>query len=281
DNRLDEEQEREVVHEIEREREVERPPQVPAAPHSIDEDVRYFIQTGCIPDGSCVFTAVFDTLSTTSAAFSSQPWSRDVFASRDFTTTVLTADQMDSYIRPVNWILSSTVSGASVLVIVSPFEVNALLPDIRASKRVHLHIYTPRIIKMMKSCDDLRLYAMPSLPARWILHDSDTIIRQLNVFAGQLYFPHQRAYVKLCRFLGIHTTDLEDQDAFEIQSDGFIIPEHRPPAADYPSTFQRSPIPMLKALFTIRCKGMGYLPTHIGKLLGARRLTNEDFEEMT
>ncbi|KAG2078006.1 hypothetical protein BDR04DRAFT_1087703 [Suillus decipiens] len=278
DGHLDEEQEREVVHEIERESEVERPPPVLAAAHSIDEDVRCFIRTGSIPDGSRVFTAVFDTLTTTSAAFSGrQPWPRDVFASRDFVTTVLTEEKTDSYTRPVNWILSSTASGAPVLVIVSPFEVNTLLPDIRASKRVHLHAYTPRVLKMMKSCDDLRLYITPSIPARW--RPDDTLIRQLNVFAGQLYFPHQRAYVKLCRLLGIHTADLKYQGVFEIQSDGFIKPEHRPRTVDSLNTFQQSPIPMLKALFGIRRKGMGYLPTHIGKLLNARWLTSEDFQE--
>ncbi|KAG1796950.1 uncharacterized protein HD556DRAFT_1441127 [Suillus plorans] len=276
DNRTDEEQEREVIQEIEREPEVERPPKVPAATHHINEDVRYFIQTGCIPNGSRAFTAVFDTLTTTSAAFSGcQPWSRDVFASSDFATTVQAADKTDSYIRPVNWILSSNT--APVLVIVSPFEVNGLLFEIRASKQVHLHAYTPRIIKMMKSCDDLRLYVTPSLPARWKPHD--TLIQQLNVFAGQLYFPRHRAYVKLCRFLGIYTADLKDQGTFEIQSDGFIKPEHRPPAANLPNNFQQSPIPMLKAIFGIRRKGMGYLPTHLGKLLVPRQLTTKDFDD--
>ncbi|OAX31198.1 hypothetical protein K503DRAFT_111512 [Rhizopogon vinicolor AM-OR11-026] len=206
----------------------------------------------------------------------SQPWTQDVFAARDFTTTVL-AEKTDSYIRPVNWILSSTASGKPVLVIVSPFEVNALLSNIRASKQVHLHIYTPRVIKMMKSCDDLRLYSVPSLPALWTPHED--LIRQLNIFAGQLYLPHYGAYVNLCRFLGIYTADLRDQGAFEIQNDGFIRPEDRPPAADHPNSFQESPVPVLKAFFSIRCKGLGYLPTHIGKILNARRLTNEDFEE--
>jgi hypothetical protein len=277
DNHLDEEQEREVVHEVEREREVERPPQVPAAIHRIDEDVRRFIRTGYIPNGSCIFTAIFDTLTTTSAASSeSQPWTQGVFASKDFTTTVL-AETTDSYIRPVNWILSSTVSGKQVLVIVSPFEVNTLLSDIRASKQVHLHIYTPRVTKMMKSCDDLRLYNVPSLPALWTPHD--VLVRQLNIFAGQLYLPHYGAYVNLCRFLGIYTADLRDQGVFAVQSDGFIRPEDRPPAADYPNSFQESPVPILEALFSIRRKGLGYLPTHIGKLLSARRLTNEDFED--
>jgi len=281
DNHMDEEQEREVVHELEREREVERPVRVPAATHRIDKDVKIFIRTGCIPNESRMFTPVFDTLVATSAAFlESQPWTQDVLASRDFITTVRLGriGKTDSYIRPVNWILSSTASG--VLVIVSPFEVNALLPDIRASKRVHLHVYTPRVIKMMKSSDDLRLYSVPSLPIRW--RPNEVLVRQLNIFAGQLYFPHRREYVKLSRFLGIYTTDLEDQGVFEVQSDGFIRPQDRPDAADYPDypdSFGQSPIPTLKALFSIRRKGMGYLPTHIGKLLSARPLTNEDFEE--
>jgi hypothetical protein len=274
DNRLDEEQEREVLHEIEREREVERPPHVPAATHHIDEDVRHFIRTGCIPNGSRVFTAIFDTLATTTAASSSsQPWTQNVLASRDFTTTVEVSltDKTDSYIRPVNWILSSTASDMLVLVVVSPFEVNALLPDIRASKRVHLHIYTPRVTRMMKSCDDLRLYSVPSLPVQWT--PQEVLVQQLSIFAGQLYLPNYSAYVELCRFLGIYTADLRDQSTFKVQSDGFIRPED--PAAN---SFQESPVNTLKAIFSIRRKGLGYLPTHIGKLLSARRLNNEDFK---
>ena len=281
DNHIDDEQERETVHEIERERGVQRPPQVPAAIHHVDEDVKTFVQTGCIPEGSNVFTPVFNTLAATSAAFlGSQPWAQGVLASRDFTTTVRVGleDNTDSYIRPVNWILSTNTLSVPVLVIISPFEVNVLLPDIRASKQVYLHVYTPRVIKMMKSCDDLRLYSVPSsLPARW--RPNEILIRELNIFAGQLYFPRRRAYVKLCRFLGMYTADLEDQGAFEVQSDGFIKPKDRPEVAKYLNSFQQSPVPMLKVLFSIRRKGMGYLLTHVGRLLGARRLTNEDFEE--
>ncbi|KAG2116283.1 hypothetical protein DEU56DRAFT_919263 [Suillus clintonianus] len=70
DNRLDEEQVREVVDEAELQREVERPLSVVPANHIIDEDVPYFIRTGCIPKGSGVFTPVFDVLATTSAAIS-------------------------------------------------------------------------------------------------------------------------------------------------------------------------------------------------------------------
>ncbi|KAG2087459.1 uncharacterized protein F5147DRAFT_588110 [Suillus discolor] len=278
DTRLDEEQVREVVNEVELEREVERPLLEKPAKHVVHEDVRSFIQTGCIREGSGVFTPIFDILTTTSVAIpKSQPWTHHVLASRDFATVMHGfSDKTDNYIRPVNWILSSTASGVPVLAIISPFEVNDLLPDIRASTQVHLHLYTPRVIRMMKPCDDLRLYSIPSLPVQWM--PPEALILQLNTFAGQLYFPHYSTYVRLCRFLGIY---IEGQGEFKVQSDGFIRPEDRSsPAANQPDLFEQSPIPMLKALFNIRRKGMGYLPTHIGKMLSARRLTDEDFEEI-
>ncbi|KAG2137071.1 hypothetical protein DEU56DRAFT_912843 [Suillus clintonianus] len=251
ENRLDEEQVREVVNEVELQHEVERPLSVVPANHIIDEDVRYFIRTGCIPKGSGVFTPVFDVLATTSAAISGrQPWTHHVLASKDFTTVLASfSDKTDNYIRPVNWILSSTASGVPVLVIISPFEANAFLPAIWASTQVHLHIYTPRVTRMMKSCDGLQLYSIPLLPTQWVPHE--ILILQLNIFAGQLYFPHHGAYVKLCRFLGIYTADLEGQCAFEVQNDGFIRPEDRPPSVNQPDIFEQSPIPMLKALFSI------------------------------
>lgn len=225
-----------------------------------------------------MFTPIFDLLTTTSAAVSrNQLWTHHILASRDFATVLVGfSDKTDNYIRPVNWILSSIASGVPVLVIISPFEANALLPNIRASMHVHLHIYTPRVISTMKPCDDLRFYSIPSLPVQWM--PLEALILQLNIFAGQLYFPHHSTYVQLCRFLGIYIADVEGQGAFEVQSDGFIRPEDRPPTANQPSLFDQSPIPMLKNLFSIRRKGVGYLPTHIGKLLSAQRLTNEDFE---
>ncbi|KAG8733066.1 hypothetical protein FRC10_000455, partial [Ceratobasidium sp. 414] len=52
DPSMDEEQEREVSHEVERERQIERPPKSQPAAHSVHEDVRRFIQTGSIPTNS-------------------------------------------------------------------------------------------------------------------------------------------------------------------------------------------------------------------------------------
>ncbi|KAG0693315.1 hypothetical protein DFH29DRAFT_1007407 [Suillus ampliporus] len=64
---MDEEQEREVVHEVKRERQVQRPPKVKPAPHVLHADIRYFIETGQIPAGSSVFTQVLTSLVNTTA----------------------------------------------------------------------------------------------------------------------------------------------------------------------------------------------------------------------
>ncbi|KAG2351554.1 hypothetical protein BDR07DRAFT_1072946 [Suillus spraguei] len=64
----------------------------------------------------------------------------------------------------------------------------------------------------------------------------DTLIRQLNVFTGRSYFPCRHAYVKPCPFLEIYATDLKDQGTFETESNGFLRPEHRSPAANLPTT---------------------------------------------
>ncbi|KAG8215417.1 hypothetical protein J3R82DRAFT_9025 [Butyriboletus roseoflavus] len=67
DVNMDEEQEREVIHEIERERQVERPPRVPPAGHSLHQDVIDFIMTGVILTNTTAFRPAFGTLDGTSA----------------------------------------------------------------------------------------------------------------------------------------------------------------------------------------------------------------------
>ncbi|KAG9310853.1 hypothetical protein JVU11DRAFT_8708 [Chiua virens] len=57
---MDEEQEREVVHEVERERQVGRPPKVPPAVHSLHPDVVTFVKTGVLPSGRQAFRPAFD-----------------------------------------------------------------------------------------------------------------------------------------------------------------------------------------------------------------------------
>ncbi|KAG1750383.1 uncharacterized protein EDB91DRAFT_1046110 [Suillus paluster] len=272
---MDEEQEREVFHEVERERRVERPPRVEPAAHALCPDVRRFVETGRIPAGSSAFIQVLSSLVNTTAAFhEGDQWAQDVLVTHDFARTVKIppAQKVDDYLRPVNWVISSGVGRSRVLVVVSPYEANILLPDIRRSHVVHMCIYTPRTTKTMQPCDDLRLYCVPSTPP---LTPSEPLICQLNLFAGQLYFSNYDMYLRTCNFLGLNAPDLGDEDLIA-DSDGFISEENRP-AARASCSFKRSQLSALKELFAMRRKGMGYLPTHLGKMLNGRILTEEDF----
>ncbi|KAG1816742.1 uncharacterized protein BJ212DRAFT_1576933 [Suillus subaureus] len=194
---MDEEQEREVVHEVEKERQVQRPPKVVPAVQDLHADVRRFVKTGRIPTGSPAFIPALSTLVCTTAGFYEGDQKR-----------VNTCG-------PVNWIVSSDVG---VLVVMSPNEVDILLPDIRNSHVVHLCVYTPRTTNTMKACDDLQLYCVPSTPH---LTPSKPLICQLNLFAGQLYFSSYEMYLHTCNFLGLNAPDLGDE-YFIAESDGFI-----------------------------------------------------------
>ncbi|KAH7910980.1 hypothetical protein BJ138DRAFT_1101401 [Hygrophoropsis aurantiaca] len=309
DTGMDEEQEREVAHELEQEHHVEKPPKVSPATHKIHNDVESFVRTGCIPDGSTVFTRIIDTLNRTTAAFAERaPWSPHLLATEDYIQTVRVqrpkADVLDAYIRPVHWVLSTSLS--RVLVLISPFEANHFLPKLRVSQKVRLHMYTPRVTQKMRPCDDLRLYCVPSIPTEpemQVEPPSDLLRLQLNLFAGQLYFSNHETYLQCCAFLGLYAGvqtqnresgsqgagDGDDDAGVEVQCDGFIKPGHRlsyrlqvqNESADslITSSFEKSPLSSVNTLISIRRKGMSYESTHIGKILRAKVLTARDFEE--
>ncbi|KAF8554287.1 hypothetical protein OG21DRAFT_1522569 [Imleria badia] len=281
---MDEEQEREVIHEVEREREVERPPRASPAKHSVSKEVINFVKTGAIPNGSPVFHPVSTTLSST-CAVTNEPnvWSRWVLATEDFCRTIVPAEgsassKMDEFLRPVQWIVSSQTAVRQILIILSPHEVNRLLPDIRKSEHVHLHLYTPRTTKSMTPSDDLRLYTIPPVSVDWV--PPQALVSQLNVFAGQLYLSNHAAYIRLCRFLCVYAQDLQNEEEMVIECDGFIAPEQRcgSLSGQAQRTFQNTPLPFVKVLFGLRRKGMSFAQTHMGKLLYGRLLTDRDFE---
>ncbi|KDQ56356.1 hypothetical protein JAAARDRAFT_132359 [Jaapia argillacea MUCL 33604] len=275
--RTDEEQEREVAHEMEREQQVQRPPKATAAPHKIHRDVDKFVVSGVLPRGSPAFRSPFLPLSGARRAHE-DPWSPRLLATDDFLTSVKTSSiYLNDYLRPVQWIISSSHGGSLVLVIVSPYEANDLLPKIRQYRKVHLHQYTPRVTQAMEPVDDLKLHCIPPTPPSWVAPEP-ILVAQLNLCAGQLYVADYQAYLLLCEFLGIYTPDLQSVDGIQWQGDGFINPEHRRRLTNRTnSPFTHSPLPYLKELIGLRRKGMTYTPTHLGKILHSRFLSPDDF----
>ncbi|KAN0084491.1 hypothetical protein V8E55_007995 [Tylopilus felleus] len=276
---MDEEQEREVNRERERERDVELPPKAMPAEHHLDPAVVTFVETGIIGplDSFGAFLRVFTTFEKNLATPRTRStWSPMILATADFCRTIdpkSTQGTMDQYLRPVQWILSRTTDSDPVLVLLSPFEVNRLLPNIRSSKHVRLHMYAPRTSQRMKPSDNLKLYTIPSLPSDWI--PPWALIDQLNVFAGQLYIRDYESYLRLCHFLDLPTKESPDTPAVRWNQ------------LNVSGSFKRmritflgshSPLPFVKALLAIRSRGRPFAHTHMGRLLNRQFLTENDFK---
>ena len=276
---MEEEQEREVHREREREREVELPPVAKPAEHFLHPDVVSFVKTGVIPQlhYSSAFVPIFTSLEGSSAATpDADVWSPFILATADFCKTIKpesTLGTMDQYLRPVQWILSRHKDRNQLLVLLSPFEADRLMPDIRASECVHLHVYAPRTSQRMKPSDDLRLYSIPPLPSDWT--PPWDLIDQLNVFAGQLYLRDYTSYLRLCRFLGVPTSRTQTPNATAIRRNLFNIPGS---LEEMEITFSGSPLPAVMALLAIRNRGRPFAQTHMGRILQGQTLKEEDFE---
>jgi hypothetical protein len=215
--RMDEEQEREVSHEAEREREVYRPAKAEAIEPSLSKELVRFVKDGTLVKTSKHFLPMLQIV----PELDSTVWSTRLFATADFTNTVegIFKAPLSTYVRPVNWILSSNRGYDTTLVAISPFEANALLPDIRNSKFVRLHVYRARVVQTTRSMSDLEFCAVPPIKpldeqettevdgenevdgqgyAKWMPPPRATV-SQLNLFAGQLYLDDYETYGTLLR----------------------------------------------------------------------------------
>ncbi|KAF8459799.1 hypothetical protein BDZ91DRAFT_851880 [Kalaharituber pfeilii] len=284
-----EEQERELCHEIECERETERPPPAEALKHRVLTQVRQFIETGKLPPASSrreAFIPAFEILSHTAAAehFERGSWPQDLLATADFANTVEKKRNkgIDDYLMPVNWVISSGTD-PSILVILSQWEVNNLLTRIRVSKSVRLHMFVPRATKASPSYNRLDYYTLPPVTpyAPLLISPHDPVIDLLSLFSGQLYFHDYASYERICGFLGLYFKDAPAGKGIVISPDGHVKNPDARRALGMPlSPFERSPLPLLRVLVGLRRKGQSYLATHVGCMLHGRQLREQDVEEV-
>lgn len=273
---LQEEQERELSPEIEAERQVEKPRPAKPMRNIIHTDVRTFVQTGKILFINSAFKPAFRALDKISAAahFDVGQFPRDLLVTSDFANTVELKGnniQSDAYQRPVQWILTTRSSRDKVrMVIISPFEAQGLMNEIKKSSAVILHLYAPRSNLAFQPLDELKLYTVPALPSNWRVPVD--LVLQMNLFAGQLYFRSYDEYKSACEFLGLAWRAM---DGTGIEPDGFIVPS----ALDTDYRFSTSPTKFLQVLLaTVRRDGRGIGKTHWGRVLAGVLLTRDDFE---
>jgi hypothetical protein len=275
--RMAEEQEREVHREIEIiiPTRSKRPPKVQPAQHIIHAEILEFIETGELPKSPTYISPLLAPLNMVRSLESTIEWSPSPLATADFITTVLdsSGEGLTEYLRPVNWILSSGSGKKSTIVVISPYEANELLPVIRESNKVRLHIYAPRVTSSMRSFSDLSFYSIPdSQTEGWSAPEHVRI--EINLFAGQPYFDSVEEYWSVCSLLALW---MAHPKAEYSEVDGFVPPAYR---TGRDSPFARSRIPILKKLMELRRKGTSYHLTHLGQVLNGKPLSEETLWEL-
>ncbi|CAG1959689.1 unnamed protein product [Fusarium graminearum] len=234
---LQEEQERELSPETEQEQQIERPPKVEPENHNLAQPLRTWVS--------------------------------------DVRGTFGQGDDTDLFQRSMQWILAgSTKSGTHNLVVASPYEIEELLPLIRSSSNVALHLYALRINLGFQPLDHLRLYCLSgNMIQSTIPEDSITL---LNLFAGQVYLKSFQDYITVCDSLGLAWTAVDDSVC--LGPDGFIHPNAVRTLVNR-SGFSKSPVQFLKVLMEKIRQNCGTITrTDMGKIFEGVILLKDDFK---
>jgi len=286
DARMHEEQEREVAQEKDEERQIERPPPAKPLEHHLSDDIKHFITAGVIPTPSKgIMPALCSLSQTTLGSFAKQSgadafphiWVTNDFANTTQTTTSKNAASVicDDFLRSIQWVLSSTKEPR--LVLLSPFEANALVDDVRDSPFVTLRVYSPQTSWNMRPFENLRSFMIPHRKS--IPDIPSHVINELNLFAGQLYFASKEIYEETCKMLGLYLRDPPANLNHAIDATGFVRdPSARNKLGLQCAQFSDNPIEFLRTLTGLRRKGQGFLPTHLGKVLHSRDVPDSEFK---
>ncbi|KAJ5608777.1 hypothetical protein N7528_009344 [Penicillium herquei] len=278
-----EEQERELAPEIECEREVERPPAIPADQHQVHPDLLRLIRRGQLKEPSSAWQPAFKALGSTSAAthLDLDEFPTDLLATVDFCRTVRppsgSSSALDCYQRPVRWVLTFRMfseeesAKGGRLIIISPYEANKLIDEIRDSMHVTLELYGPRQNKAFAPLDELKLYTVPHRAKAQI---PERLRIQLDLFSGHLYLANYQEYRELCEFLGVSSVTTTPD--LLVAADGFIVSGN----VANRSSFTQSPLKFLRILLSqIRKDSKDISKTDLGKIIEGRLLSPSDFPE--
>ena len=277
-----EEQERELSHEKEEERQVERAKGAEPLNHRLDPALRTLVGSGQYPT-SFEYISLSKCLRQTSKAgelrgiSDSFLLSDGLRATEDFSLTIQLSlgDHNDDFLRPVQWILTTTKC-PQVLLLISPFEANELLPSIRKSEYTSLHIYSARTSRTVRSFENLDFFTVP--PRVIMAPPHRHIIHELNLFAGQLFFRDQASFQETCNLLGLHLSEIPEELRGEIDVTGFI--KNKWERQRRGAIFKTNPVSLLRELVGWRRKGQGFILTHVGLMLHGNNPGDDEFDSV-
>ncbi|XP_055310983.1 uncharacterized protein LOC129573873 [Sitodiplosis mosellana] len=241
---LDEEQEKELEHELEEQRHVERPAAMNPAKPEFDEQLKKLVLSGVdivtIADlmirGTLVSLAngLDKTQLIQEYVSDSDAWSNNLLVTKDFVQVLSNLSYArDEYLRPVWWIARVNTPGSDdyILVLLSSFECDRLISTFRESQQSVLCMYRSRLSKLHDNLlhqTNLQVTGMTEqIPP---INVCDEV--QIGIFSGSMYFNNEAEQNAYCSFLGVipRPRTEEQEEAFNkgvIKPNGYVTAENR------------------------------------------------------
>ncbi|PQE19066.1 p-loop containing nucleoside triphosphate hydrolase protein [Rutstroemia sp. NJR-2017a BBW] len=257
------EQEREVEHQVEEVREVQKRVHYKALEFpGLNQVVYEFAVSGKIHDRACEH--VFEALARTSIGRKYRVWrtTSRLFVCREFMRTIdlIGPAINDNFVRPVEWILWSPSNDTALIII--PEEAELLIPILRETSEPHAYliVYTTPVTKSMLNSNGLSYYTIPTLP---VGHKAPGWLSiELGIVAGRLYFPFAE-YAPLMEYL-----QLSDPSNGEGITQGTNMRRRVP-------VFTNTPTNFLHDWLTLRRKGQNIMHTPMGYVCQRRPLRSD------
>lgn len=196
---LDEEQEKELEQEIEEQTQIERPKDAKAATPRFDKRLDRLVSEGVgagntfheMKDNGVLLPIVESLRNTQMFEFSNNnedAWSKHLLVTEDFTKVIENQSlACNDFLRPVYWVASVKNPGEKdVLILLSSFECNHLMPVFRKSENATLYMYRPRLSGLHSN-----LIREKGLQVTGMTHTNAISVEdevQIGVYSGMLYF---------------------------------------------------------------------------------------------
>ncbi|KAG8817240.1 hypothetical protein FRC18_000612 [Serendipita sp. 400] len=280
---IGEEKEIELVHEKEQEREVQRSPHATPLKHHLLQNLVNFVKR---PEQFPMRPATLhakDAFAGTTLSVPPRGFDElfsSLYVTRDFCKVIEPKhpEAMNKFMRPAEWIITPNNSSPEFMLIISPFEANALMPLFRRTTKLRLHPFAPRNNLSMRSLEDLTWFTICSTPV--ITPLPRQMVVPLNLFSGALFMRDEATYKYTCAAMRLYIdpkplpSKLEDK----VTSVGFV--RNSAARAELGMTgpgFAMNAVFFFRKLLRIRRYGQGFRPSHMSKVLFGERLVKSDF----
>ncbi|KAK0115534.1 hypothetical protein ONS96_013988 [Cadophora gregata f. sp. sojae] len=251
------EQEREVAHEVEAVREIQKPVHYdPLKYPGLHRDLANFAKTGKMMPNSDAWELGFAALRKFAIGkrygISCDGTSGRLYVSKEFMNTVnvpLAKKAYENFQRNVNWILWSPSVECAILV--NPEEAEELLLLLKTIRAPAAHIltYAAPVNRKMSHFNSFGFYTVPCLPLKWEAPSWFSI--EVGVFAGRLYFSYVE-YASILAFLGVQEKGKRIEEAHSDEDDVEV------------KTFAKRPLSFLQDWLALKRRGQDFSETPMG-----------------